>query len=356
MKRSMLVYSSATGICVGIASVFLFGVGAWVGVVVLVLGAGAIGAGLLYRHTTLLVVAAALCACALGIARAELYTNSENNQTLQHYVGEEQVIEGRVVNDPERRETSLHAHLQVEQVGGESAQGKLLAILSRDTQINFGDRVEVKGKIALPESFETDTGRIFDYPGYLRARGMSVLMRYGSVEDVQSGDWSVRKFLFGIKHAFEQSIERALPEPDASLMEGMLLGERRGIPEDLNDALIIAGLIHIVVLSGYNISIVAEQILRLFGLVARKKIALVLGAAAILLFVVMVGGGATAVRAGVMGAIAILARYVNRPAAALRALALAAAGMIMWNPAALLYDPSFILSVLATFGLITLSP
>lgn len=348
--------SVVVGICVGVASVFLLGVGVWLGVVLLVVGAGALCAGLFFRYTNWLFVALLLCAVALGVARAHMYTNSEAASTLPAYAGEERVVLGRVVNDPERRETSLHVHVQVEQVDGEPVRGKLLAILSRDTQVNFNDRLSVTGKIVLPERFETETGHLFDYPGYLRARGISTLVRYGSVTDVTSGGWSLRGTLFTVKHFFEESIERTLPEPDASLMEGMLLGERRGIPEDLNDALIVAGLIHIVVLSGYNISIVAEQVLRLFGLVARKRVALLLGAAAILLFVVMVGGGATAVRAGVMGAIAILARYVNRPAAALRALAVAAVGMILWNPVTLLHDPSFILSVLATFGLITLSP
>src|SRR3989344_9552327 len=139
-------------------------------------------------------------------------------------------------------------------------------------------------------------------------------------------------------------------------MEGMLLGERRGMPEEVTQSFILAGLIHIVVLSGYNISIVAEQVLRFFNLIARKRVALALGAVAIVLFVIMVGAGATALRAGVMGLIAILARVLNRPAAALRALAVAVFCMVLVNPATLLYDPSFVLSVLATFGLVTLSP
>lgn len=352
----MFGVSVAAGICVGIAGVFLFGAGVWTGVVVLVAGVGALGVGLFFRYTTWVFVALFLFALAFGIARTEIYTNSELGQSLAAYVGEEHIVEGRVVNDPERRETSLHVHVEVANIDEKEASGKLLAILSRDAQINFNDRIVLKGKVTLPESFETDTGHMFDYPSYLRVRRIETLMRYGSLVNVESGKFSFRKILFSVKHRFEDSIERALPEPDASLMEGMLLGERRGIPKDLNDALIVAGLIHIVVLSGYNISIVAEQLLRLFGLVARKKVALMLGAAAIIIFVVMVGGGATAVRAGVMGVIAILARYLNRPAAALRALTFAATAMVLWNPAVLLYDPSFILSVLATFGLITLSP
>lgn len=70
----------------------------------------------------------------------------------------------------------------------------------------------------------------------------------------------------------------------------------------------------------------------------------------------MAGSGAATVRALLMALITLLARYYNRSALALRALAVAVVAMVLWNPYALLHDPSFILSVLATFGLITLSP
>ena len=355
-KRSMPLYSAAIGVCAGIALAFLFTIGVWVGIAALIFGAGCTAVAVFEKRPALFLLAAALFAAALGIARTEVFVAGEAAGSLAPYAGKERVVEGVVVNDPERRETSLHAYVQVHTIDGREARGTLLAILARESKLGYGDSVRIEGDITLPESFETGTGHIFDYPGYLRARGISAMMRYGSVTEVEAGGFSLRGVLFDIKHVFERSLERMLPEPDASLMEGMLIGERRGIPEDINNAFIIAGLIHIVVLSGYNISIVAEQVLRLFGLFARKKVALVLGAVAIVLFVVMVGGGATAVRAGVMGLIAILARVVNRPALALRALALAAAGMVLWNPAVLLYDPSFILSVLATFGLITLSP
>jgi competence protein ComEC len=231
----------------------------------------------------------------------------------------------------------------------------MLVTLPREASLSFNDHVRVAGDITLPEAFETDTGRIFDYPSYLRARGASAVMRYATLEESMPGGWSVRGMLFDIKHAFEHSLRKLIPEPNTALMEGILLGERRGIPEGLTDALIIAGLIHIVVLSGYNISIVAEQVLRFFNLFLSRKVALGTGAVAIILFALMVGGGATVVRATVMGLIAILARVLMRPAAALRALLLAGAVMVFWNPP-VFFDPSFILSVLATFGLITFSP
>jgi len=296
------------------------------------------------------------CSLLFGVARIEIFLQNEAARSLAPFVGKDRTVEGWVVHDPERRETSLHVYLEVAVLDGKEVSGTLLATLPREAQLSYGDQVRLSGDLVLPEVFETDTGRLFDYPNYLRVRGVSALMRYAKIEESTPASWSVKGMLFSIKHEFEHSLHLLLPEPDASLMEGILLGERRGIPEDLNQALIVVGLIHIVVLSGYNISIVAEQVLRFFGLFLSRKAALTVGAVAIVLFALMVGAGATVVRASIMGLIAILARVLMRPAAALRALFLAATAMVLWNPAVLFHDPSFILSVLATFGLITLSP
>jgi competence protein ComEC len=149
-----------------------------------------------------------------------------------------------------------------------------------------------------------------------------------------------------------------IDEPEVSLLEGMLLGERGGFSNELMHAFVVVGLVHIVVLSGSNIAIIAEAVFRLLGLwrgLPRGWL-YALGFAAIVLFACMAGGGAATVRAVIMGAIAILARYLRRPRAALRALIVAAALMALWNPLVLFYDNGFILSVLATFGLITLAP
>ncbi len=280
---------------------------------------------------------------------------AEQVQELTQFAGETVQVAGVVTEEPERRETSLHVYLAAREVGGESQTGKALVVLPRDTSVSYGDSVVVRGKISLPENFETSTGREFDYKNYLRVRGVSVLMRYADVVAIEEGGWSVTKSLYELKHAFETSIERVFIEPHASLVEGMLLGARRGIPDDLTQAFVLAGLIHVLVLSGYNISIVAEAMLRALSFLPRKY-GFVVGGVMMILFALMTGAGAATVRATIMGLIAILARYLNRPAAALRALGVAAAAMVLWNPLAPVYDISFILSVIATFGLITLSP
>jgi competence protein ComEC len=300
-----------------------------------------------------------LCALAILYARWEIFKFYEAQQSLAPYADRTAVVAGSVADDPDKRATSLHVTLQVESINGQEApHGKLLALLPRESNVAYGDKVEVRGLIELPQTFETQTGRMFDYPGYLRVRGISAVMQQAAVRAQWPAGTTFIGSLYALKHTFEDSLQQNIAEPDVSLLEGMLLGERGGFSQELLQAFIIVGLIHIVVLSGSNISIVAEGVFRLLGAIPRLPRAYIfaLGFIAILLFALMVGGGAATVRAVIMGAIAIVARYLRRPQAALRALIVAAVLMALWNPLAPLYDNGFILSVLATFGLITLSP
>lgn len=299
-----------------------------------------------------LLVVAYLCAL---FVRTDMLWKAEAAETLQNYIGTSATIEGRVVNDPEHRATNMHANIAVSAIEGEPASGVLLAILPREASLLYGDNVVVRGKVIAPEPFDTDTGRVFDYPGYLRVQGVSAILTYGTIQKVLPGRWSLQRALFGIKHLFESSLERMLPEPDNSLLEGVLLGERRGLPDSLNHAFIVSSLVHVVVLSGYNISIVANAMLYATSILPRT-LSYGTGGVLMILFAVMTGAGATTVRACIMGLIAILAQYMRRSAAAMRSLIVAAALMALWNPLVLLHDTSFILSVLATFGLITISP
>lgn len=275
--------------------------------------------------------------------------------SLLPHAGRTAIVEGKISGDPDVRATSQRVTVSVERINGEAARGGILVVLPRDSALAHGGRLTVRGLLEAPEAFATGGGREFDYPGYLRARGVSVLMPRATLQHSESGDPSLLAALYTLKHRFERALERVLSEPGAALMEGLLLGEKRGLPEPLTQAFIVAGLIHIVVLSGYNIGVVSEWALRLFELFFRRRTALALGACVIILFALMAGGGAATVRACLMGLIAVMARYLQRPALALRALFVAGAAMLLWNPL-VLYDPGFVLSVVATFGLVTLAP
>ncbi len=291
----------------------------------------------------------------LFIFRVEFLLWSESKDTVPQYVGSTAVVVGTVADDPDQRETSLRVVIDVETVNGIAAEGKLLAMLPRESEVSYGERIDVRGSIEEPQAFEVEAGRMFDYPGYLRVRGVSSIMPRATLRSQEGAPWSVRGALYEIKSTFEDSLERTLPEPQGSLLKGILLGERGGFSSELIQLFVIAGLIHIVVFSGSNMAIVSEGIFRALGFLPRS-IMYVVGAIAIVLFSMLAGGGAATIRAVIMGLIAIIARYLRRPAAALRALIVAATLMALWNPLVVVYDRGFVLSVLATFGLIALAP
>ena len=300
-----------------------------------------------------------LSLAALVFARYEALQYFEARTSLAEFAERTAVVAGTVAGDPDKRSTSLRVPLRVETINGQDApHGTLLVLLPRETTVAYGEHIEVRGLVVLPQSFETDTGRVFDYPGYLRVRGISAVMERATLRAQEPAGLTLLGPLYALKHTFEHALNLNIAEPEVSLLKGMLLGERGGFIQELLQAFAVVGLIHIVVLSGSNIAIVAEAVFRLLGLWRRLPRAWLfgLGFGVIVLFALMTGGGAATVRAVIMGAIAILARYLRRPQAALRALVVAAVAMVLWNPLVLWLDNGFILSVVATFGLITLAP
>jgi ComEC/Rec2-related protein len=321
----------------------------------------ALGAALTkQRHNKKMFLAAIfLASLALGVLRADSFLLRQQQQSLLPYASANAKVEGIVTNDPERRATSLHVNIDVQKINGAPVRGELLAILGRDGQLAYGDSIILEGRLEEPQPFLTDTGHLFDYKGYLEVQGISAMMPQASIAGVTHNGFApqyfLQTFLYSTKHKFEESVEQLFPEPDGSLLEGILLGERRGIPQNLTQAFVASSLVHVVVLSGHNITIVSEGVFRTLAFLPRAA-GYSLSGALMIVFALMTGAGATTVRALIMALVALLARYVHRSALALRSLSAAAAAMVVWNPPSLLHDSSFILSVLATFGLITLAP
>jgi competence protein ComEC len=160
--------------------------------------------------------------------------------------------------------------------------------------------------------------------------------------------------LFFIKRGFVANLERALGEPEAALAAGLVVGEKSALGPQLLEDFRTVGLIHIVVLSGFNITIVADALRRMLSILPRVW-GIVIGGIGMILFCIMVGGGATVMRSCFMGSLALFADLARRDYNVVRALLFAALVMLIQSPMILLHDPSFQLSFLATAGLILLA-
>ncbi len=142
-----------------------------------------------------------------------------------------------------------------------------------------------------------------------------------------------------------------LPEPHASLLNGILLGRDLFVPYSFNQKLKVVGLVHIVVLSGMNITMLSGMILQSTIPVLGRKVATILAIAGIIGFIIFVGIEPPLIRAGIMGILSLIGLLFGRKTLALYTLVLTSIIMILiWNE--WLKSISFQLSFGATLGII----
>lgn len=306
------------------------------------------------RKMLFLFVAVACFGSVLGMGRV-LLVPSALPEAFVPLLETEVVLEGTVAADPDIRETTQRVRLLVEKDGDRT---KVLAVAPLYPEVRFGERVIVEGTLVLSEPFETEPGRTFRYDRFLAKDGVFALVEYSSLTSITppKGIYAhAVGTLHAGKHAFQDALAAALPEPSASLASGLITGGKQGLGEELLDAFVIAGLVHIVVLSGYNVMIVAEGVMRSLAFLPKRFAALAAGLV-IGAFVLAAGAGSASIRAGLMAGLALVARATGRTYAVVRVLLIVAVVMLLVNPLLLAYDPGFQLSFVATLGLILLAP
>ncbi|MBI4093936.1 ComEC/Rec2 family competence protein [Candidatus Kaiserbacteria bacterium] len=298
-----------------------------------------------------LLVALSLLALGAGILRMDAATRlpfSEQERAL----GEEVTLEGIVFNEPDVREASVRVPLRLESGAG------VLVVTSAHTNVPYGDRVRAEGMLRFPSGFETGVGREFNYPAYLAKDGIRYELAFANLEVLDRGASNpVKTFAIETKRLFLEGLGRSLPEPAAGLAGGITAGDKRGLGSELSAVFRTVGLTHIVVLSGYNIMIVVLGLGWLLQKVSAPPVwKMLIGILLATLFALITGFASASVRAAAMASIALAGQYSGRLYLASRALALVAVAMVAWNPYVLAFDPGFQLSVIATAGLIALTP
>jgi len=312
------------------------------------------------RSRVVLFTALFIVGAVLGVIRLDIAERHNGDSVLDGLVGVRAEFSGVVVDEPDLREFNTHLTVRIDEarVGEEAYSTKSKALLIVDTypEYQYGDKVVIEGELVAPKNFTSDTGREFNYVGFLEKDGIYYQMFRPGLSFIEAHQGNkVKETLFIIKHLLLKSMALLIPEPHVSLLGGLLVGAKQALGTDLLDSFRATGIIHIVVLSGYNVTIVAEALMRFFSFVPRTG-RFALGAGSIVGFMIMVGAGATVVRASVMALLVVLARATGRTSEITTALVFAGLAMLAINPKILVFDPSFQLSFLATVGLIYLGP
>lgn len=313
--------------------------------------------GLLWRQQRMaLPLGLCLVALLLGQARYQAALPSTGSSELAFYNGRGPLeLQGWVAAEPDVRDRTANLRLEVSgaRVDGlwQPVNGTAVLVVPRYPGRAYGDQLRAAGRLEAPASLDR-----FDYPAYLARQGVYSIMPFPKIEVLPGAaglaPWG---WLLDLKERLARNLSRALPEPQASLARGILLGLRASIPDGLMDSFNRSGTTHIIVISGHNLSLLAGYLLRAGAPLVGRRRALWLSLAAISLYTLLVGAQPPVLRAAIMGGLFILGAYLGRQRESVVALALAAAAMASFQPL-MLWDVSFQLSFAATAGLIFLSP
>ena len=305
------------------------------------------------------VIACAIAAVSLGIVRMDagiLHGDTVLNARLNKHVE----FIGIITTEPDLRDSSTLLTVAVYGLASstEHVSATVLAVAPAQTSVSYGDVVHIAGTVKLPQPFDGSSGRVFDYPGYLASQGISYQILYAQVE--KESDWKGSGAIaaaIAIKQMFVRGIERALPEPEGGLAAGIMAGDKRGIGSELTDDFRVVSLVHIIVLSGYNITVVIAGLYEICRrLRAPRSVYFGGGIIIAAFFAGATGFAAASLRACLMVLVMITGEWSGRIYRADRALGCAIVAMLLWNPYLLMFDPGFQLSFMATVGLMVFSP
>ena len=272
-------------------------------------------------------------------------------------IGEVVDIQGMVAEEPDIRDRYCLLTFSAKEiiVNGEREEvsGAALIRVPRYPAYHYGDVLKVTGELETPPQFED-----FDYKSYLACQGVYSLIYYPRVEVLDRGEGiQPLQWIYSLRERLSASLARALPEPQGSLAQGILLGLRGNIPDSLYQVFSRTGTAHLLAISGLHLSIIIAMLLSLGILVfgRQRSIYIWLAFGATWLYVMLAGMHPPVIRAAIMGSLFLIAEYLGRQRSAIIALAFAAAVMVGMQPN-LLWSVSFQLSFLAMAGLISLYP
>jgi competence protein ComEC len=310
-----------------------------------------------YRQTIILAsLGIFLFVGAAVYAYASLYNLDEGN--IRYYNDSGTVeLKGLISQAPDVRDKSVQLTLEAQEIklenGWQEAAGKVLLAIPRYPEYQYGDLVDVTGELQTPLSFDD-----FDYQGYLAHQGIYAIIYYPKVEVLEGGHGlAPLAWIYNLRANLAQKLVEVLPEPQASLAQGILLGMRGNIPADLNENFTRSGTAQLLAISGQNLAIMAGILLAiglwLFG--RRHYLYVWLALGVIWFYTIITGMNPPVVRGAVMASVFLLAELLGRQRSGLVALMFTAAVMVGISPY-ILGDVSFQLSFLAMAGLILIYP
>lgn len=328
-NRTTIICCFLIGICSGLfSSKFLSGVNWYI-----LASLFPIGLIALKRKGVWLATSAILIGLMIGLVRGSSFAHQVYK--YEAYFDRAVVVEGNVSDDPGYTDKKLtEFHLSNVKIYGQKLPGKVRIRSLSANNIGRGDRVRASGQLRRT----LGTGR-------------QAAISYGNVTVIKKNTSWVEK----LRKRFFAAVYSSLPEPQASLGIGYLVGVRTALPADFALALSIVGLTHIVAVSGYNLTIIVQFVKRIFSGISAYQTVLFSGLL-IAGFLVMTGWSPSIMRAAIISGFTLLAWYYGRAFKPLTIILIGAAITAFISPLYIWGDVGWYLSFLAFTGVLLVAP
>lgn len=297
------------------------------------LGISLVIISIINRRASLIILALA-GGLMIGLWRGTQNYPTEN--TFQRFINQQTSISGVVSEDVAfGKDGQQQIKIKEVNINGKPVSGQVWLSTSSKIEVKRSDRVEVDGK--LSKGFGSFEASMY------RADLVSVTrIKHGDIAR-ELRDW------------FSTSIRKTINEPQASLGIGFLTGQHSSLPESLSNNLRILGLTHIIVASGYNLTILVRFARRALAGIS-KYLATLVSVLLIIGFIFITGSSPSMTRAGLITGLSLMAWYFGRRIHPLVLIPFSASITVLINPAYLWGDLGWYLSFAAFSGVIILSP
>lgn len=305
---------------------------------------GLLFVSIFWRKESLLIVGFCLLFLTLGIFRYQTFLSELENSKIKKLIGEKVTLIGIVDGAPQFQGSLAKLTIKMQ-----DENGKIVVKTKRYPEYRYGDKLKISGILKEPAVFED-----FNYKNFLLKENVLAIIDFPEIEKTGSGFGNPFKdFLFKFKTKFKEKVEEFILPPQVGILEALIFGDEEKIQQEWKEKLNLTGTRHITAVSGMNITILCYLILNFvlfFGL--WRKHAILISLFLIFLYVLMIGAPPSAIRAAIMGSLALIAQLFGRQSFGIRPVVFAATLMVFQNPLILRYDIGFQLSFLAILGMV----
>lgn len=217
-------------------------------------------------------------------------------------------------------------------------EGQLVQVRTRlpiDQSLSIGDQVRLTGRLSPVDPRRSHSASGASYARYLLRSGVRRQLDASELTITGRRRGGPIGIVDGVRRRAEGALALGLDPQGAALLRGMVLGGDAALPEATAEDFRVAGLSHILAVSGQNVLLIVILVLAILTAVgASRRMRLLVPAGVIVLYVLLCGAQASVIRAGAMGLAALAALAASRRSSRIYALILAAIVVLGWNPRA----------------------